>query len=537
MTQANSFRTKLLRSLNILAVAAAPQSAEKQPSSSFRGAPHAEESLFSCIFSKPKFLATLEMTAYGIFSAVCPAALCAAVALLMFAPPAPAQTRQREPNSEYASRRDRLRAQVDGPIVIFGYTGKESASEAYVFNQETNFYYLTGHNEEGAALLLIPDTAAAKGWSGPAKEIFYLPPHNAFFEQWNGPRIAPNDLGANEKTGFANIEVFENLTDDLHQLAKMYPTFYTLLPSGNTAGYPHLQNWQAWLTREVPGVKLAQIEAKIGALRQIKSPGEIALLTRAIELSIDAHLDAMRNMRPGLYEYQLAARMVAIHQNGGCETEAYSPIVGAGFNSTVLHYDKLGAVIQDGDIVVLDVGGQYSGYTADITRTLPANGKYTARQREIYEVVYGAQQAALAALKPGAQFGGPNGLQVIARDYMNAHGKDLHGAPLGKYFIHGLGHHLGLDVHDAGDAGRVFEPGMVITIEPGIYIPEEKIGVRIEDDVLITETGYKLLTARLPRSPDEIEKAMAEGKKQSAGAGMTPHETGGAAPIARPLSH
>ena len=245
----------------------------------------------------------------------------------------------------------------------------------------------------------------------------------------------------------------------------------------------------------------------------------------------------MRNMRPGLYEYQLAARMVAIHQNGGCETEAYSPIVGAGFNSTVLHYDKLGAVIQDGDIVVLDVGGQYSGYTADITRTLPANGKYTARQREIYEVVYGAQQAALAALKPGAQFGGPNGLQVIARDYMNAHGKDLHGAPLGKYFIHGLGHHLGLDVHDAGDAGRVFEPGMVITIEPGIYIPEEKIGVRIEDDVLITKTGYKLLTARLPRSPDEIEKAMAEGKKQSAGAGMTPHETGGAAPIARPLSH
>jgi len=321
--------------------------------------------------------------------------------------------------------------------------------------------------------------------------------------------------------------VFEKLAGDLQQLAKIYPTFYTPLPGANDAGYPHLQNWQTWLTQKVPGIKLAQVEPKIGALRQIKSPGEIALLTRAIELSIDAHLDAMRNMHPGLYEYQLGARMVAIHQNGGCETEAYSPIVGAGFNSTVLHYDKLGAKIQDGDIVVLDVGGQFSGYTADITRTLPANGKYTARQREIYDVVYGAQQAALAALKPGAQFGGPNGLQAIARNYMNAHGTDLHGAPLGKYFIHGLGHHLGLDVHDAGDANRPFEPGMVITIEPGIYIPEEKIGVRLEDDVLITETGYKLLTVRLPRSPDEIEKVMAEGNKQSAAA----------APVSQPLSH
>jgi Xaa-Pro aminopeptidase len=465
------------------------------------------------------------------------AALCATIALLMISAPARAQIRQREPNAEYASRRAHLRAEVESPIVIFGYTGKESASEAYIFNQETNFYYLTGHNEEGAALLLIPDAAAAKGWTGPTGEIFYLPPHNAFFEAWNGPRIAPNDPGINERTGFANIEVFDKLAADLQQLAKIYPALFTLLPGRNDAGYPHLQNWQTWLTKEVPAVKLQQIEAKIGALRQIKSPGEIALLTRAIDLSIDAHLDAMHTMRPGLYEYQLAARMVAIHQNGGCETEAYSPIVGTGFNSTVLHYDKLGAVIQDGDVVVLDVGGQFSGYTADITRTLPANGKFTARQREIYEVVYGAQQAALAALKPGAQFGGPNGLQAIARKYMDAHGTDLHGAPLGKYFIHGLGHHLGLDVHDAGDPNRPFEAGMVITIEPGIYIPEEKIGVRIEDDVLITKNGYILLTERLPRSADEIEKVMAEPKKQVASAVDIPVANKSAAPVAQTSSH
>jgi Xaa-Pro aminopeptidase len=279
-----------------------------------------------------------------------------------------------------------------------------------------------------------------------------------------------------------------------------------------------LQNWESWLNKTVSGVKLVQIESQIGALRQIKSAGEIAFLTRAIELSVDAHLDAMRNMRPGLMEYQVAARMVKIHQDGGCETEAYSPIVGAGFNSTVLHYDKIGAKIEDGDIVVMDVGGQYSGYTADITRTLPANGKYTARQREIYDIVYGAQQAALDALKPGARLtrttDGKN-LYTIAFDYINTHGKDLHGQSLGRYFIHGLGHHLGLDVHDAGDPGAVLVPGMVVTIEPGIYIPEEKIGVRIEDDVLITPTGYVLLTQRLPRSADEIEKVMAEGKKNA----------------------
>jgi Xaa-Pro aminopeptidase len=441
--------------------------------------------------------------------------MCAASALMMFAPPAHAQFRQREPNSEYAARRGRLRAQVDGPVVIFGYTGKESASEAYVFNQESNFYYLTGHNEEHAVLLLVPDGAETKGWAGP-KEIFYLFTRNLQNERWDGPRIGPDDPGVQEKTGFADVRNFTRLAADLQQLAKIYPTFYTMLPHAYDAGYPHAQDMVSWLNQNLPGTKLAQIESQIGALRQIKSPGEIAFLTRAIELSVDAHLDAMRNMRPGLMEYQVAARMVKIHQDGGCETEAYSPIVGAGFNSTVLHYDKIGAKIEDGDIVVMDVGGQYSGYTADITRTLPANGKYTARQREIYDIVYGAQQAALDALKPGVHLTQtPDGknLYRVAYDYINTHGKDLHGQPLGRYFIHGLGHQLGLDVHDAGDPGAVLVPGMVITIEPGIYIPEEKIGVRIEDDVLITATGYILLTQRLPRSADEIEKVMAEGNK------------------------
>jgi Xaa-Pro aminopeptidase len=246
-------------------------------------------------------------------------------------------------------------------------------------------------------------------------------------------------------------------------------------------------------------------------MRQVKMDTELNLLEKAIEVSVDAHLAAMRLMRPGLYEYQVAARMEYVHKFAGCEREGYAPIVGAGFNSTILHYNKLERRIEDGDVVVLDVGAQCDGYVADITRTLPANGKFSPRQREIYEIVLGAQNAVLAALKPGMRLSrtGPNSLYQIAYDYINTHGADQHGRSLGRYFIHGLGHHVGLNVHDAGDPGRPLEPGMVITIEPGIYIPEENLGVRIEDIALITEDGYKLLTARLPRTPEAIEREMA----------------------------
>jgi Xaa-Pro aminopeptidase len=216
-------------------------------------------------------------------------------------------------------------------------------------------------------------------------------------------------------------------------------------------------------------------------------------------------------VRPGLYEYQIAAKMVEIHAYGGSEGEAYAPIVGTGLHSTVLHFNELDAQIENGDVVLLDVGAQYSGYAADVTRTLPANGHFTARQREIYEIVLGAQNAVLAELKPGMTLGrtGSKSLFQIAYNYMNSHGTDRQGQHLGRYFIHGLGHHIGLDVHDAGDADRPLEAGMVVTVEPGLYLPEEKIGVRIEDDVLITPTGYKLLTERLPRGVNEIEAIMA----------------------------
>ena len=439
---------------------------------------------------------------------------CLIACLALLSLPAVLAAREREPNSVYAARRARLEAQLSAPVVVFGFTGKESSAPSYVFLQEPNFYYLTGDNEEGAAVLLLPPARGnTPGNSGDSQEILFLPPRNPEQERWDGPRMGPTDPGIAEKTGFKTVESFEALKGKLADLAKNYKEIYTLLPQPEDTGYPHAREFSDWLSQAAPKLKQRDATAAIGALRQIKSPTEIALLTKAIEISIDAHFAAMRMVRPGLYEYQVAAKMVEIHSAAGCETEAYAPIVGTGFHSTVLHFNELDGQIKDGDVVLMDVGGQYAGYTADITRTIPANGHFTPRQREIYNVVLGAQNAALAALKPGMILGqGPNGLYTIAENYMNDHGKDLEGRPLGRYFIHGLGHHIGLEVHDAGDTERPLEAGMVVTVEPGIYLPEENIGVRIEDDVLITPTGYQLLTQRLPRKPEEIEAIMAEGE-------------------------
>ena len=478
-----------------------------------------DPSLFSARFGallNPSFANSISLT--GVI---------AAILLLTLSVPASLraqQLRDREPNSVYGERRAKLAAQADGPVVLWGFTGREEVSQAYVFAQEDNFYYLTGHNEEGAGLILLPPAKQTTGGgSGDslegAREILFLPAKDPAKEKWNGVRMSPVDPGIEARTGFAMVKPFSEMRATLEKLAKSSPVFSTILPyEKELGGYPHEKNVVEWLQLAAAQAKLKDVRRIIYSLREIKSPGEIVFLKQAIELSLDAHLAAMKMMRPGLYEYQIAARMVEVHAMGGAEAEGYAPIVGAGPNSVVLHYDKLSRKIEDGDIVVLDVGAQYAGYSADITRTLPANGKFTARQREIYDIVLGAQNAALAALKPGVNLckKGDQSAYKISYEYINSHGKDRHGKSLGQYYIHGLGHHIGLDVHDPGEYCEPLRPGMVVTMEPGIYIPEENLGVRIEDDVLITESGYKLLSERLPRELTEIERIMAEAPKDRA---------------------
>ena len=250
-------------------------------------------------------------------------------------------------------------------------------------------------------------------------------------------------------------------------------------------------------------------------LRIVKDAGELALLKKASDASIAAQRVMMRSTRPGATERAIAGKIIAKLMEEGCERPSYASIVGTGINSTTLHYSENSATLADGDVMVVDAAGEYSMYASDITRTVPVNGHFTPRQREIYDVVLGAQRAAAAAFVAGKStindrdHKDPNSLDTVAWNYIHTHGKGLHGEPLSDYWIHGLGHMVGIDVHDPANYPAVLEPGMVFTIEPGVYIPEEKIGVRIEDVFVVGQDGKLIdLVGALPHTPDEIETAM-----------------------------
>jgi Xaa-Pro aminopeptidase len=389
--------------------------------------------------------------------------------------------------SPYLSRRAELRkALPNGIVVLFGRTNTDSDDLRSGFYQEPNFYYLTGWNQPGAVLVLEP-----------AGDIIFLPPKDTDAEKWTGPKASAQDRNAAAVTGFEQVMPLPAFESELLRLMRQYPRLYALKGSK--------------LEKLAPLREILDAQPAIAKLRMKKSTEEIALIERATNVSIKAHRAAWKRAAAGLYEYQIAATMTGVFAENGCERAAYSPIVGAGPNSLFLHYSRNKRRMDRGEILLMDAAAECSAYASDITRTIPVGARFSKRQREIYDVVLGAQRAAIAAIKPGMTIGktSPNSLYKIAYDYINSHGKDLHGEPLGKYFTHGLSHHVGLEVHDGSDINAPLEAGMVITVEPGVYIPEEKLGVRIEDIVLVTENGAKVLSAALPREPDEIERAIA----------------------------
>ena len=428
----------------------------------------------------------------------------------------PALGWEREPLSVYHERRARLVGDTgNGAIVLFGYSDADVAASVTRFHQNEAFYYLTGWNEPDAMLLVVPKVAPRSRHDQPAeidKEILFIPPHDYRAEKWNGPKLGPEDSDAAARTGFTTVKSTTLFPSELQEALKAFPKIYTELTPQPESGEEWFQkDAVAKLRKLAPLANFADLRPLVTRMREVKSPSEIALIRKAVEASMDAHFAAMKAVKPGAWEYEIAALMKYEFERRGCEWPSYPPIVGSGFFSTVLHYDADDRQMPDGELVVMDVAGSYSGYASDITRTLPINGHFTPRQREIYEIVLGAQSTALAAARPGISMGqGKNSLQKIAYDYIDSHGKDLNGKPLGQYFIHGLGHSVGLNVHDPTDYNSTLEPGMVMTLEPGIYIPDEKLGVRIEDMILVTQDGAELLTRRLPRDPNEIEKMMSQ---------------------------
>jgi Xaa-Pro aminopeptidase len=384
---------------------------------------------------------------------------------------------------DYKARRTELRKSLDGVMVLFG---AEEPEDLHVsFFQESNFLYLTGWRQPGAVLMLTQ-----------TEEILFLPPHDAHGEIYTGRKLSAADPNAKDTTGFEKVLPRSALESTFFRLLESANRIYTLSSDPQTQ---KLNQLSAFHTR-------TEAAPVIARLRMIKSPAEIELIQQATNATMSAHRKAWSTMRPGLYEYEIASAMTNEYFSRGCERHAYSPIVGSGPNSVILHYMTNKRRVDSGEVVLMDVGAECSDYATDVTRTVPANGKFTPRQREIYDIVLGAQKAAIEAIRPGAKLrGDPSALQEIAFQYINTHGKDLHGEPLGKYFTHGLSHHVGLDVHDPQDTSPL-KAGMVITIEPGIYIPEENIGVRIEDTLVVTELGSRNLSGGLPREASEIEK-------------------------------
>jgi Xaa-Pro aminopeptidase len=423
---------------------------------------------------------------------------------------------ERQPNQAYRARREALAKKADnGVVVLFGANEASTGDAIWGFHQEANFYYLTGWPEPGAALLIAPATSQSptQRTAQPPHgyiEILFLPARNKVQERWTGEKLGPDSPNATSVTGFDKVEELSQLPTEL---AKFLPgVVFTDQPGYRQKSEVHdLTNWLQ-TANLAAGARFQDVHPLLDELRQTKDPGEIALIRKATDASVAAHFAAMHALKPGMNEREIAALMQYEFERRGCERPAYAPIVGAGFNSTVLHYSADSGPIRDGDVVVMDVAGEYSGYASDITRTLPANGHFTARQREIYNIVLGAQQAAIDAFQSGkSTLRGENSLYDVAMQYINTHGKDLHGEPLGKYFIHGLSHMVGLDVHDPGLRGQVLLPRMVFTIEPGIYIPEEKLGVRIEDDFLVGPNGKLInLSGALPRSAEDVERTMRE---------------------------
>jgi Xaa-Pro aminopeptidase len=396
------------------------------------------------------------------------------------------------PSDAFRARRTALRQSLgdqgaDGVLLLRGHT--EPYDPIYRFKQDPNFYYLTGWTQPGAALLLTP-----------SEEILFLPAHNEIAEKYSGKRVSPTDPGVRALTGFDNVLPIDRMESELDRALASHSRIYA----------PWTETYATQLRARYPFREVADASPLIAKQRVIKSADEIAAIQHATDVSLQAHRAAWKRLLAGEYEYNLAASLIGAFLDAGCEGPAYSPIVGAGPDGAILHYMTDQRRMDAGELVVIDAAAQCDQYASDITRTVPVSGRFTPRQRELYEVVLGAQKAAIAAVRPGVQIAGSReSLTQIARDYMNAHGKDLHGEPLGKYFTHDIGHQVGLDVHDPPADGPL-AANMVITIEPGVYIPEEKLGIRIEDVVLVTPSGAKVLSAALAKEPDEIEKILAK---------------------------
>jgi Xaa-Pro aminopeptidase len=429
--------------------------------------------------------------------------------------------------SEYKNRRAKVMQEMGPGSIAIVAANKEIARNGdsdYPFRQDSNFYYLTGFNEPHAVLVLIPGRKEGEF-------LLFNRERNPEMEVWTGSRAGQQGAceiyGADQAFPIAEFErVLPDLMEGCHKVF-YFVGFDLNFDEKIIAAQNKVRN-KVRSGVNAP-VEFIQLEKILREMRLFKSTVELDLMRKAAEITAQGHSRAMRNCKPGKMEYELEAEIQYAYLSNGSRAPAYNHIIGAGQNSCVLHYNDNNAPIQQGDVVLVDSGAEYQYYACDVTRTFPANGRFTAAQKAIYEVVLAAQQAVIDLVRPGLIW---NKLQEMS-DRMITQGllevgllsgnldKLIETQAFRQFYMHRIGHWLGMDVHDVGtyrinDQWRPLEPGMVFTVEPGIYIPANdrvdskwwNIGVRIEDNILVTQDGYENLTAAIPKTVADIEALM-----------------------------
>ena len=400
---------------------------------------------------------------------------------------------------EYAQRRRKLAEAIGrGVIALVGSTESEGRSGFTGFRQESSFFYLTGHEEPGAALLIAP----ARGGL-PYREILFLADPVGRSREWSGPSLQPEDAG---HLGFAEVLTESKFRRSLRAFLRDRDRLAGLAEA-RPADDAQARSRHERLVEAAGREPTRDIRLPLAALRSIKSPAEVSLIQASVEATEVGFRDAWARVAAGATERGVAAGLIGGAFRAGCERLAFAPIVAAGSHATILHYQRNSGRLEDGQMLLIDAGGERARYAADISRSIPVSGRFSEKQRLLYEVVLEALEQALNAVKPGAVLGGAarNSIESVAQRVLRRR------APRGadSYLPHAIGHHVGLDVHDPTPPGRALEPGMVLAIEPGLYLPEEGIGIRVEDMVEVTGDGCRVMSTGLPRSADALEAALA----------------------------
>lgn len=399
----------------------------------------------------------------------------------------------------------------------------------YRFRQDSDFYYLTGFREPDAVAVVAP--AREKPFT------LFVRPRDREKEIWNGRRAGVE--GARERYGADEAFPVEEFDAKLTELLDGAGSLYYRLGGGHAElDQTLIRQLSRMRMMGRRGVRAPQTIIDPGTLihemRLVKSDEEVALMQRSADIAAEAHREAMASARPGMKEYEIDALIEYVFRRSGAAAPAYNSIVGSGVNATILHYVDNDAELKDGDLLLIDAGAEYEGFASDITRTFPVGGRFTEAQRDIYQLVLDCQEECVRLVKPGVTLEAMHQRSVeILTEGMVRLGllrgdvaKLIEEEQYKKFYMHRLGHYLGMDVHDAGayhkeGQPRPVEPGMVMTVEPGIYVAEDAedipdkyrgIGVRIEDDVLVTPDGYRVLTDKAPKQVAEIEALMAEGR-------------------------